>query len=161
MPLAPTAEQERIVAAIEEQLSRLDTSAATLERIRQNLKRLRSAVLLAAVQGTLVAQCADDEPAAEAITRVKARTRFRGTQEPLDSSMGPLPPGWAWARVGKLAARVTVGHVGPTKGNTYPKVCNSCDLRMFGRTTLTLRGSYIFRRISIELWPSRFYHQVM
>ena len=121
MPLAPTAEQERIVAAIEEQLSRLDTSAATLERIRQNLKRLRSAVLLAAVQGTLVAQCADDEPAAEAITRVKARTRFRGTQEPLDSSMGPLPPGWAWARVGKLAARVTVGHVGPTKGKYVPE----------------------------------------
>jgi type I restriction enzyme S subunit len=43
MPFAlpPTAEQERIVAAIEEQFSRLDVGVAALVRAQQNLKRMR------------------------------------------------------------------------------------------------------------------------
>jgi type I restriction enzyme, S subunit len=40
-PVAPPAEQVRIVAAIEEQFSRLDAGVAALERARQNLKRMR------------------------------------------------------------------------------------------------------------------------
>ncbi|MDQ2742772.1 MAG: restriction endonuclease subunit S, partial [Chloroflexota bacterium] len=49
IPLAPLPEQERIVAAIEEQFSRLDAGVAALERVRQNLKRMRAAVYEAAV----------------------------------------------------------------------------------------------------------------
>ena len=53
IPVAPAAEQERIVAAIEEQFSRLDAAVATLEQARQKLRRMRSAVLEAAVTGRL------------------------------------------------------------------------------------------------------------
>jgi len=49
IPLPPTSEQERIVAAVEEQFSRLDAGVAALERARRNLKRMRGAVLRAAV----------------------------------------------------------------------------------------------------------------
>ena len=45
IPIAPRPEQERIVAAIEEQFSRLDAGAAALERVRRNLKRMRAGVL--------------------------------------------------------------------------------------------------------------------
>jgi type I restriction enzyme, S subunit len=45
IPLAPLQEQDRIVAAIEEQFSRLDAGVAALERVRQNLRRMRAAVL--------------------------------------------------------------------------------------------------------------------
>jgi type I restriction enzyme S subunit len=48
-PVAPLAEQDRIVAVIEEQFSRLDAGVAALERVRQNLKRLRAAIFEAAV----------------------------------------------------------------------------------------------------------------
>lgn len=54
LPIAPAAEQERIVAVIEEQFSRLDAGVTALERIRQNLKRMRDAVLRAAITGALV-----------------------------------------------------------------------------------------------------------
>lgn len=54
LDLAPRPEQERIVSAIEEQFSRLDAGVAALERVRQNLKRMRAAVLQAAVSGRLV-----------------------------------------------------------------------------------------------------------
>ena len=45
IPLPPCMEQDRIVAAIEEQLSRLDAGVAALERVRLNLKRMRAAAL--------------------------------------------------------------------------------------------------------------------
>ena len=45
IPVAPLAEQERIVAAIEEQFSRLDAGVAALRRARRNLQRARAAAL--------------------------------------------------------------------------------------------------------------------
>ena len=53
VPIPPLAEQRRIVAAIEEHLSRLDAAVAALERIRAALPRYRAAVLKAACDGRL------------------------------------------------------------------------------------------------------------
>ena len=55
IPIPPLAEQARIVAAIEEQFSRLDVGTLALRRARQNVKRMRAAVLEAAVRGRLFA----------------------------------------------------------------------------------------------------------
>ena len=46
LPVPPAEEQERIVAAIEEQFSLVDAGVAALESVRQNLERMRAAVLL-------------------------------------------------------------------------------------------------------------------
>lgn len=71
LPLAPSAEQERIVAAIEEQFSRLDAGVAALDRVRSNLKQLRDLLplLLLAGVGSAVGRlgvesddCVDDGP---------------------------------------------------------------------------------------------------
>ena len=45
IPLAPLAEQDRIVAAIEEHLSRLDAAVSDVVRVRKKLNRMRAAVL--------------------------------------------------------------------------------------------------------------------
>jgi len=47
-------EQRSIVAEIEKQFSRLDEAVASLKRIKANLKRYKTAVLKAAVEGKLV-----------------------------------------------------------------------------------------------------------
>jgi len=52
--LAPTREQEVIVAEIEKQFTRLDAATAALKRVQANLKRYRAAVLKAACEGRLV-----------------------------------------------------------------------------------------------------------
>lgn len=54
IPVVPEAEQARIVAAIEEAFSKLDAGEAGLRSVRQRLKRMREAVLNAAVTGQLV-----------------------------------------------------------------------------------------------------------
>ncbi len=53
VPVAPPEQQERIVAEIEKQFSRLDEAVANLKRVKANLKRYKAAVLKAAVEGKL------------------------------------------------------------------------------------------------------------
>jgi type I restriction enzyme, S subunit len=96
LPLPPRLEQERIVAAIEEQFSRLDAGVAALERVRQNLKRLRASVLQAGVTGQLVAQENGDPPAEGWLLdngKVVPATGHDGHQ---------LPAGWARTTIGEL-----------------------------------------------------------
>jgi type I restriction enzyme, S subunit len=56
LAIPPAAEQERIVAAVEEHFSRIDAGIAALRRARQNLKQMRAALLRAAITGHLVEQ---------------------------------------------------------------------------------------------------------
>ena len=93
--LAPSPEQERIVTAIEEAFSKLDAGEAGLRTVRQRLKRMREAVLAAAVTGRLVPQDPTDTPARELLADLGV--------EPVESTMdcpsvGPVP------RVDALAA---------------------------------------------------------
>lgn len=67
LPLPPRAEQNRIVAAIEQHLSDVDAGVAALERILANLKRYRASVLKAACEGRLV-------PAEAELARKEGRT---------------------------------------------------------------------------------------
>lgn len=60
--LPPLAEQLRIVAAIEEHLSRLDAAVAGLKRVQAQLPRYRAAVLKAAVSGGLTGVSTSDWP---------------------------------------------------------------------------------------------------
>ena len=55
IPIPPLAEQRRIVAEIEEQLSRLEAGVTALKRVQVNLERYRASVLGAAVIGLLSA----------------------------------------------------------------------------------------------------------
>jgi len=103
-PLAPTAEQGRIVAAIEEQLSRLDAGVAALGRVRQNLKGMRAAVLHAAVTGRLAVQDASEGTGADLLAAIKldGRRASRRTGV-LITQMPPLPQSWTtatWSAVG-------------------------------------------------------------
>ena len=53
LPVPPHEQQNRIVAEIEKQFSRLDEAVANLKRVKANLKRYKTAVLKAAVEGKL------------------------------------------------------------------------------------------------------------
>ncbi|HVU85889.1 MAG TPA: restriction endonuclease subunit S [Pirellulales bacterium] len=124
--IAPTNEQRRIVAKIEELFSNLDAGVAALERAKANLKRYRAAVLKAAVDGSLTAEWRAKHPNVEPATKllerilVERRRKWEADQlakfaaagkqppknwkakyiEPLPpdtSSLPELPEGWCWA----------------------------------------------------------------
>ena len=128
IPLAPLAEQRRIVAEIERHFSRLDAAVAALERARVRLKSLRASILQAAVSGRLVpasSPTADQnnrKPDIEEFdwqpTQVTGGTRRR--VQPSDENCAPVIPsgaglsaGWAWHRLQDVASLVTDGDHNP------------------------------------------------
>lgn len=140
IPLPPTIEdQKRIVSEIEKQFSRLDEAVASLKRIQANLKRYKSAVLKAAVEGKLTEQWRKDhpvvEPADQLLKRILAERRAKWEAEELAKmkakgikpkddtwkkkykepagpdtvSLPELPEGWVWTALGQLAWSVKDG----------------------------------------------------
>lgn len=91
-------EQRRILVVIEEQFSRLDAGVVALERVRVNLKRYRTAVLKAAVEGRLTAvwreENPDVEPASELLKRILSERRERWEKDQLVAyeKKGKKPP---------------------------------------------------------------------
>jgi type I restriction enzyme S subunit len=100
--LAPLAEQRRIVAAIEQQFTRLDAAVAALERTLANLKRYRAVVLKAACEGRLVpteaelarAEGRDYESGSQLLARILAerRARWETEQHEKYTKSGKQPP---------------------------------------------------------------------
>ena len=76
VPIAPKEEQRRIVAAVEEQFSRLDGAAASVGRVLVLLRRMRAAVLQAAVTGGLVPQDPSDGSASDEVAGLGIAPRF-------------------------------------------------------------------------------------
>lgn len=106
LPVAPLAEQERIVTAIEEAFSKLDAGEAGLRTVRQLLKRMRDAILTAAVTGRLVPQDPTDTPAAKLL----ADLGVHRVEE------ADLPNGWAFAELGDLLDDIEAGKSFATQG---------------------------------------------
>jgi len=94
-PLAPLAEQERIVAKIEALFSQLEAGVAALRRAQAGLKRYKASLLKAAYEGRLVPQDPSDEPAEVVLRRL-------GKSPLQDASLPSLPQGWCWVRLGEV-----------------------------------------------------------
>ncbi|MCL4552407.1 MAG: restriction endonuclease subunit S [Candidatus Marsarchaeota archaeon] len=129
VPVAPSAEQVRIVAELDKQLSRLDEGVSTLCRAQANLKRYRASVLKVACEGRLVPQDPNDEPASELLKRILAERRakweaeqlakmlsegrgarnedwrkaYKTPSSPQTAHLPRLPQGWCWTVLQQLA----------------------------------------------------------
>ncbi len=131
LPIAPVAEQSRIVEALDDVHSDLDAGVAALERAREKLKLYRAAVLKAAVEGDLTADWRarnpNTETATELLKRILAERRRHWEEDQLrkfsakgqdppknwkakynepvapdTASLPLLPEGWCWATVEQL-----------------------------------------------------------
>lgn len=97
VPVPPVAEQDRIVAAIEEAFSKLDAGEVGLRIVRRLLKRLRDAIFAAAVEGRLVDQNPIDTPATKLLADL-------GVESIEQEDSAALPDGWAWAHLGAVTS---------------------------------------------------------
>ena len=115
---------------------------------------IRKTILTLAVQGKLVPQDPNDEPAQELIQRVRAE-KERLTEEgeikrekqlpPIDelSTPFPLPKGWTWCRLGELTKLITSGSRGWAENY-------SATGPIFVRMGNLSRGSYRLRMNNVQ-----------
>ncbi len=117
IPLAPLAEQRRIVARVDALFAEIAEGEAALEAARKGLDTFRRALLKAAVTGELTKDWRAANPVSETghdlLARIKAeratkapakgRGRRGAEASPLDTSTLPeLPEGWAWATLDQV-----------------------------------------------------------
>jgi type I restriction enzyme S subunit len=72
IPVCSAAEQEAVIAEVESRLSEVDQLELTITASLQQSEALRQSILKKAFSGQLVAQDANDEPAAALLARIKA-----------------------------------------------------------------------------------------
>lgn len=133
LPLPSRAEQDRIVAKLDELFTELDAGIADLHAARIKIQILHSSVLKSAVEGVLTSDWRKNNPTLEsgksAIDKVLIEKRKRWESEQLDkySSLGKEPPhdweskykeptkpvikglprlpsGWGWASIAQIAS---------------------------------------------------------
>lgn len=144
IPIAPVAEQTRIVEKLEELLSDLDAGVNELKTAQKKLGQYRQSLLKAAVEGELTADWRSKikvkETGAQLLQRIQKerRTRWETKQlakykeqnktapsgwkekypepvKPDTTDLPKLPEGWVWASAEQLCDFITKGTT-PTKG---------------------------------------------
>ena len=103
IPLPPLPEQKRIVAKIEALFTQLEAGMAALRRVQAGLKRYKTSVFKAAVEGRLVAQNPSDEPASELLRRL-------GKSLMVGDGLPSLPDGWQWVSFSEIITLLKNGY---------------------------------------------------
>ncbi|MCR5643965.1 MAG: restriction endonuclease subunit S [Prevotella sp.] len=148
-PLPPLAEQKRIVAKIEELLPKVEAygkAQESLDKLNEELpERLKKSILQEAIEGRLVPQDPNDEPASvllDKIRKEKARLVKEGKLKKKDLKETPIsedeipykiPESWEWTRLGN--------HISAISGLAYKKDDLAIHSNEYVRV---LRGGNIF-----------------
>ena len=130
IPLPPLAEQQRIVAKIEELMPLVEEYGKAEERLTalnaEFPDKLRKSILQQAIQGKLTERNSVDEPASELLKRIRAERQQMQKDKKAKKSQATetidedeltfdLPENWSWAKLGWLCQKVGAGST-PTGG---------------------------------------------
>ena len=144
IPLPPLEEQKRIVVKIEEleplinQYNQAEQELSTLnDKFPEQLKK---SILQLAIQGKLVSQDENDEPAEVLYAKIQAEKQKLIKEgkikkdKPLppiteDEIPFPIPPSWKWVRWGELSESIQYGYNAPAKKNGRIKMLRISDIQ--------------------------------
>jgi len=171
IPLPPLAEQERIVAKLEEVLARVNNARERLAKVPAILKRFRQSVLAAACSGRLTADWREQHPDLEAakllLERVRATRRetLRGTggesQRDVDPTLLPdIPETWTWVFLPELGelnrgkSRHRPRNASHLFGGPYPFIQTGDVAQSGGRITCHQQSYSEAGLAQSRLWPA-------
>ena len=137
-PLPPLAEQKRIVAKIEELLPKVEEygkAQDALNKLNEELpERLKKSILQEAIEGRLVPQDPNDEPASALLAKIRKEKEQLVKEGKLkkkeliehsiteDEIPFDIPASWKWVRLGNLVSNQT--GLSYNKGDLEKKVDN-------------------------------------
>ena len=144
VPLPPFAEQQRIVAKIEELIPLVEEYGEAEERLTalnaEFPDKLRKSILQQAIQGKLTERDPADEPASELLKRIRAE-KERLIKEGKIKKEKPLPPiteeempfelpeNWEWVRWGDLSRSIQYGYNAPAKAEGVVRMVRISDIQ--------------------------------
>ena len=161
IPLPPLAEQKRIVAKIEELLpfiEKYEQAETKLTALNKSFpEMLRKSILQEAVQGKLVPQNPDDEPASILLERIRAEKQELIRQGKIKKSKHEsiivtrdkipyeIPDSWVWCTLGSIINLVS--------GQDF----DSCDFNVEGKGIPYLTGAsnIIDEKIILNRWTDK------
>ena len=114
LPLPPLAEQKRIVEKADQLFALIDELDSNKDDLLEFINLIRNQVLQEAIQGKLVEQNPEDEPASVLLDRIKEERgklikegkirKEQSLQEITEEEkLFELPDGWEWVRLGEVA----------------------------------------------------------
>ena len=122
VPLPPLAEQQRIVAKIEEAFAEIDAIEKNKELLKTHIKQTRQKILDLAIHGKLVPQNKSDEPASVLLERI---TRDNPHYEKLTDIPFEIPDSWEWVKLGDVCE--------PIKRGKSPKYIEQSNVLVFAQ----------------------------
>ena len=167
LALPPLAEQKRIVEKLDEILPLVEEYGRNEEILSEMNKKLpkqiRQSILQYAVQGKLVEQNPQDEPASELLKRIKAE-KEQLIKEGKIKKAPPLPPitqdeipyelpqGWEWARLGDII-KISSGNFLPAE-----KMNQSGNIPVYGGNGISgYHNEYIVDKPTLIIGRVGFY----
>lgn len=143
-PLPPLAEQQRIVAKIEELMPLVEEyDKAEKELTDLNAKfpeQIKKSVLQYAIQGKLVPQSGGDEPASELLKRIKTEKQQLIKEKKIKAEK-PLPPitdeeipfeipeNWVWVRLGEICKLIHYGYTASAESIGNARLLRITDIQ--------------------------------
>jgi type I restriction enzyme S subunit len=136
VPLPPLYEQKRIVEKIDGLFKLIDNLDTDKKKLLETIELTRNKVLQDAIQGKLVEQDPNDEPASELLKKIEAekkklykegKIRKPKKLPPIKDEEKPfeIPESWEWVRLGNICYKLTDGSHNPPKGidgRGYPMI---------------------------------------
>ena len=109
-PVPPLAEQQHIVARIEELMPLVEEYGKAEERLTAlNAAfpgKLRKSILQQTIQGKLIERDPSNEPASELLKCIRAKKEKLLPPIMKEKMSFDIPDGWIWASIGKTCANI-------------------------------------------------------
>lgn len=126
--IPPITEQKEIVRRIQEIKNQNNKLSVELNKQLDLVEKLRQAFLREAMQGKLVPQDPNDEPASELLKRIKAEKARLIKEKKLKPGKElppikpeeipfPIPDNWVWCRLGEICSKIGSGST--PRGSNY------------------------------------------
>ena len=126
LPIPPLQEQKRIVSVVKEYLSLIESIETNTFDLQSAIGKAKKEVLNLAIQGELVPQNPDEEPAIELLKRINPNIKI-----PCDNPHYPyeIPKNWAWVKLKELCSFLSRGKSPKySEIRKYPVFAQKCNL---------------------------------
>ena len=172
LPLPPIAEQHRIVAKIEELLPKVEEygkAQDALNKLNEELpERLKKSILQEAIEGRLVPQDPNDEPASVLLAKIrkeKEQLVKEGKLKKKDLIETPIsedeipfeiPESWEWCRLMDICIFLSRGK-SPSYSdipNEYPVFAQKCNLKEGG---ISLEQARFLNPETVSKWQEEYH----